>query len=1190
MAKTFQFIFRVLMFSLTVMIPLSGNAVGAWTPLAHTAPSSVGLMLLLSDGTVIAQRSGTSATWYRLTPDIHGSYVNGTWTTLAAMHDTRLYFSSDVLKDGRLFVAGGEYGTGEKTAEVYDPLCNAWTMTPVSGQSFSDSISKVITNGNVLVSPVGPSNSGFTIIYNYASNTWTTGPKLFRGSYQDEASWVKLPDNSILTIDPFGTNSERYIPASNTWINDANVPVRLYDSFGFEMGGGLLLPDGRAFFLGATGHSAYYTPSGSTNAGTWAAGPDIPNAMGTPDAAAAMMVNGKILCAASPVPTSANHFPTPTSFYEFDYVSNLFTAVNAPTGATENNSTYYTVMLDLPDGTVLFSHFSSQLYVYTPDGSPLAAGKPDISAITQNADSTFHLTGTGLNGICEGAVYGDDWQMDGNYPIVRLTDVSNKVYYARTVNWSSTGVMTGATPVSTDFVLPSGLASGTYSLVVVANGNSSDPVSFDVSPIKISLAASATEGAAPVTATVTLPLAPVSDLVVNLASSPTSRATVPATVTVLAGQTTATFPVTIVDDQILNGSQAVMISASANGYQGGLAYIVVQDNESATLAITPATGLVSTGYVGGAFSPASTSFTLTNSGNIVLGWTAAKTVSWLTLSPTSGTIQPGASTTLTATINSGANSLVASNYTDTITFNNTTNGNGNTTRSVSLTVSTWPVPVISSFNPTSGLTNTSVIITGTNFNSASTVKFNGVSATFTVNSNTQITTAVPTTATTGTITVTTPGGTATSASNFTVIFPPDLSVASSHIGNFTQGDIGDVYTITVTNSGAGASSSTVTVSNALPAGLTATAISGAGWTTTLGTLTATRSDVLATNAAYPAITIIVNVASNASASVTNTVIVIGGGDLNLANNTNKDITTVAAAATPSATTGSASGVDTNSATLNATVNPNNQPTTVVLQYGLTTNYGSAVNVSGTLTGATAQAASASLTNLTLGTLYHYRVTATNVIGAANGLDQTFTTTAPDLSVTSSHAGVFAQGQTNATYTIVVTNIGNAASSGMVTVADSLPAGLAATAIGGTGWTTNLATLTCTRSDALAAGAIYPSITLTVTVAANAPTSVTNLATVSGGGEISTTNNTSVDSTAITVTSTQRSPLYGSYAAGGVSLVFSNGVFGTIYRIQVSTNLLDWQNLATNTAPANGVIQFTDPQATNLQSRMYRITK
>ena len=52
---------------------------------------------------------------------------------------------------------------------------------------------------------------------------------------------------------------------------------------------------------------------------------------------------------------------------------------------------------------------------------------------------------------------------------------------------------------------------------------------------------------------------------------------------------------------------------------------------------------------------------------------------------------------------------------------------------------------------------------------------------------------------------------------------------------------------------------------------------------------------------------------------------------------------------------------------------------------------------------------------------------------------------------------------------------------------------------------NLATLTATRSDALAAGGSYPAITLTVNVAANAPASVTNTATVSGGGEVNTGN-------------------------------------------------------------------------------------
>ena len=135
-------------------------------------------------------------------------------------------------------------------------------------------------------------------------------------------------------------------------------------------------------------------------------------------------------------------------------------------------------MLDLPDGTVLFATQSNaQLHVYRPDGTPLAAGKPSISTITPNVDGSYHLTGTLLNGISEGAAYGDDWQMNSNYPIVRLTDAAGNVYYARTYNWSSTSVMTGTNLASTEFRLPANLVAGTYSLVVDANGNSSSPVS-----------------------------------------------------------------------------------------------------------------------------------------------------------------------------------------------------------------------------------------------------------------------------------------------------------------------------------------------------------------------------------------------------------------------------------------------------------------------------------------------------------------------------------------------------------------------------------------------------------------------------------------------------------------------------------------------------------------------------------------
>src|SRR5205814_450525 len=121
---------------------------------------------------------------------------------------------------------------------------------------------------------------------------------------------------------------------------------------------------------------------------------------------------------------------------------------------------------------------------------------------------------------------------------------------------------------------------------------------------------------------------------------------------------------------------------------------------------------------------------------------------------------------------------------------------------------------------------------------------------------------------------------------------------------------------------------------------------------------------------------------------------------------------------------------------------------------------------------------------------------------------------PDLTITKSHSGNFTQGQVGATYSITATNSGSAPSSGVVTVTDTLPAGLSATNIAGTGWTCVLGTLTCTRSDALAAGSSYPAITLTVTVANNAAASVTNSVSVSGGGQTNTANDSASDATTI----------------------------------------------------------------------------
>jgi len=107
------------------------------------------------------------------------------------------------------------------------------------------------------------------------------------------------------------------------------------------------------------------------------------------------------------------------------------------------------------------------------------------------------------------------------------------------------------------------------------------------------------------------------------------------------------------------------------------------------LTVTPAEGFNSSGDEGGPFTPSSINYTLENTGSSPISWQASKGENWVSLSiPNSGTLGVGESTTVTVSINSDANSLTPDNYLDTVTFINTTNGSGNTTRSVNLSIFT----------------------------------------------------------------------------------------------------------------------------------------------------------------------------------------------------------------------------------------------------------------------------------------------------------------------------------------------------------------------------------------------------------------------------------------------------------------------------------------------------------------------
>jgi hypothetical protein len=171
----------------------------------------------------------------------------------------------------------------------------------------------------------------------------------------------------------------------------------------------------------------------------------------------------------------------------------------------------------------------------------------------------------------------------------------------------------------------------------------------------------------------------------------------------LSGSATATVTVTInAGANVLAAgtyNDTVSFTNTTNGRGNTTRPVSLTVNEPpGSLSVVPAEGLVSTGSVGGPFSPASQDYILENTGGGVLAWTAAKTQTWTTLSSTSGTLEAGAAATVTVTINAGANALTAGSYKDTASFTNTTNGFGNATRSVNLKVNASPVLTVTPNN------------------------------------------------------------------------------------------------------------------------------------------------------------------------------------------------------------------------------------------------------------------------------------------------------------------------------------------------------------------------------------------------------------------------------------------------------------------------------------------------------------
>jgi VCBS repeat-containing protein len=163
--------------------------------------------------------------------------------------------------------------------------------------------------------------------------------------------------------------------------------------------------------------------------------------------------------------------------------------------------------------------------------------------------------------------------------------------------------------------------------------------------------------------------------------------------------------------------------------------------------------------IGGTQAPTITGFNPTSGGigtSVVITGTNFSGATAVKINQTAASFTVNSATQITATVPTGATTGPIA----------VTTSGGTATSSNSFTV--LPGPTISSFTPTSGSVGKTVKINGTNFTGATSVRFNGVSASFTVKSSILINAIVPAGATTGKISVAAPSGVATSARDFTV--------------------------------------------------------------------------------------------------------------------------------------------------------------------------------------------------------------------------------------------------------------------------------------------------------------------------------------------------------------------------------------------------------------------------------------
>jgi hypothetical protein len=419
--------------------------------------------------------------------------------------DPSILLSSKKILQGDL-VDGNTY--------IYDAASNSWS--PSGTKVYPDSSDEegwtrtsegMIVNYDLFYSIA--KNGAYAEEYNPATGMWSsispsagtakgTIPQLSGTNigYELGAS-LRLQDGRVLEIGATQHNAT-YNPATNTWAAAPDTIGTLNgipSPFGQDDGPAAILPNGHVIFAADAGISGF-TSSGNITSGS-AVVTDIPSTAilqvywpvsgkGIPGGAYIVSVDSRSQVTISSAATATKGgdviswggtYSNPTELFDFDPRTDKIVQVTSalPDANLPYEGSYPTRMLILPTGQLLFSDDSAQLWTYTSSGQPNPLLRPFITNISYLGGGHFRLAGFQLDGQSAGAAYGDDDQMDSNYPIIHMVNFSGNVFYARTFNWSKIAVGDGAGYETVDFTLNPAITPGAYAVIVSGAGISSFP-------------------------------------------------------------------------------------------------------------------------------------------------------------------------------------------------------------------------------------------------------------------------------------------------------------------------------------------------------------------------------------------------------------------------------------------------------------------------------------------------------------------------------------------------------------------------------------------------------------------------------------------------------------------------------------------------------------------------------------------